>query len=379
MTFGQHATYDKTKRYFSQTLFFATVLPCLMGLGILGLTYADPTISNRAIEDNPIRFSINLLAAIHVALTVYLFFDAAIRERIKSDPVKFIVVPTFIMLASVAMFTGNTEARAGHQAFYLAFFVLFVLAWNFWHFGKQNIGVFSYYRFGTGGRMLKAERRMIYLGAGLGAVAALIQGLDSYVPLYSSYAPFMSFLPVFLFISHAGAYVQYALTAVSVLYVLRYYARFNIKSALIFLVCVNFFLPIYLASDLHDRRVLQVFASLNISHGLQYVAFLLFHSFSAQEGVQRRVQAGAWSFPLMTLLLVVCALVLCEFYGFHLFIRHVDMSSMISQEYRTSLVDGLANGVLINHFWFDSFFWRFNNASARQWLLNRYHFLFAPR
>jgi len=378
MFVDQPIAQNKIKRYFTNTLFYATALPLFFAIMLIFLG-DEPAASTGATEENPFRFAINVLAGIHVPLTIYLFFDKAIRQRVKSNPVTFILIPVMIMLGAVLIFVGNTQARAMSEAYYLSYFILVVLTWNFWHFGKQNIGVFSYYRLGIGQRMLKAERQMIYMSAFLGAIAAIIQGLDTYVALYSSFNHFMPFYAYFKYVMQGAGYTQFLLTAVSVLYVVYYYRRLGFKSAIMLLVCTSFFLPIYIGVEVNDQLWIKVFAAITLAHGLQYVTFLMFHSFNVKDGPHLKRKIGRVSIPLMTVMLVALGIVLSELYSFHIVTRHIDMSWFATEQYRTSITDGLANGILLTHFWFDAFFWRFNNVTAREWLLSRYSYLFAPK
>ncbi len=366
---------SKTTRYFCQVLFYATILPFFLGL--LTLAYAHQVTPKQYLEINPVQYAVIFMATIHVPLTIYLFFDAAIRQRIQGDPIKFILAPAMILIVSIAIFTGSTEPRADHNASALAYVSLGILAWNLWHFGKQNIGVYSYYRLGNAGRMLQTEKRMIYLGAVLGAISAIILGFDSYISNYSEHSRFVHVIALTSYVTGVAQYVQYALTAVSLLYVARYRERFDIKTTAVFLICVNFFLPAYIS--IGDTRWASVFSIGSLSHGLQYVAFLLFHSFNTTDGFQRKLKVRSRSAPMMTVFLVITGLVLGELYMFHAITRHIDVTGLMPSKYWLSFVDGLTNGVLLNHFWFDSFFWRFNNPSARQWMIDRYSFLFPPR
>ena len=155
MTAIQVSGKSKTTKYFCQVLFYATILPFFLAL--LTLAFAHQVTPKQYLKINPVQYAVIFMASIHVPLTIYLFFDVAIRQRIKSDPIKFIYTPAIILIACIAIFIGSTEPRADHKAYFLTYFSLGILACNLLHFGKQNIGVYSYYRLGNTGRMLQTE------------------------------------------------------------------------------------------------------------------------------------------------------------------------------------------------------------------------------
>jgi hypothetical protein len=37
---------------------------------------------------------------------------------------------------------------------------------------------------------------------------------------------------------------------------------------------------------------------------------------------------------------------------------------------------GVATGILLAHFWLDSFFWRMKNPESAKWMVNRFGFVF---
>jgi len=42
------------------------------------------------------------------------------------------------------------------------------------------------------------------------------------------------------------------------------------------------------------------------------------------------------------------------------------------------VIDSFMIGILLTHFWLDSFFWRFKSPEPRQWMAKRYAFLINP-
>ena len=59
-------------------------------------------------------------------------------------------------------------------------------------------------------------------------------------------------------------------------------------------------------------------------------------------------------------------------------IIHMETSKKTVDVYKGALIDALAIGVLLTHFWLDSYFWKFSDKESREWMLERYNFLFKP-
>jgi hypothetical protein len=126
-------------RLFGSTLIVATVIPFLAG-GIGLATDHSPVV--------PLQAVVALLAAIHVPMTVYLLVDPAIRKMMRDRPVALIVAPLLIFGAVFAVNYFTIESRKAGTSTEYVYFMSFVVAWNLWHFGKQNIGVYSFFRAG---------------------------------------------------------------------------------------------------------------------------------------------------------------------------------------------------------------------------------------
>ena len=268
-----------------------------------------------------------------------------------------------------------------HKANILTYFMMGALSWNFWHFGKQNIGVYAYYRLSnsTGG-MLPVEKKLIYLGAVLGAMAVSFLGLHYFQALYSNDSPFDDWIHLSGYVNLFGKYLQYALASFTLFYILWNFARFDWKSALLFFLCVNYFLPAYLSLD--SQRWVTFFTASFFTHGIQYVVFLFFHSYNARHTLPVPKNWFEHESVAKNFYAIVFVIIILAFYGsfpfVHSSIISLEFSSKTSEVYFGSLLDALAAGILLTHFWLDSFFWKFSNKESRDWMLERYNFLFKP-
>jgi hypothetical protein len=228
--------------------------------------------------------------------------------------------------------------------------------------------------------MLPIEKKLIYLGAFLGAISATFLGLRYYGGYGNAYANNVNFDywdQMSRYLGIFGKYFQYALASFTLLHILRNTSRFDVKSAVMFFLCVNYFLPAYLG--LVSIKWINFYFASSYAHGLQYMVFLFFHSYYARHSMQASSQRSGMSIISACRYIIIFVL-LCLLAGeiliWHKVIPPLHFDDKTSDAYWMSLLTALATGMLVTHFWFDSFFWKFTNKESRNWILERYNFLF---
>ena len=228
------ATRFSTPGLFGSILIVATVIPFLAGG--LAMTGNAPALSLQA--------TIALLAAIHVPMTVYLLFDPAIRKMMRDRPVALIVAPLLILAAVFAVNYLTTASRAAGTSTGYVFFMYFVVAWNLWHFGKQNIGVYSFFRTSQNqSPMLPLERKLLLGGAVLGALSAFAMNAGQFSKQFASNVNMDWFLAIEKLIGKFGMVGQAIMLAAVLAVLWAYRERHRWPSALMFFLGTNFFLP----------------------------------------------------------------------------------------------------------------------------------------
>jgi hypothetical protein len=362
-----------TPGVFGTILILVTIVP-FVSVGIQWLFGQTPFF--------PLQSTIALFATIHVPLTAYLLFDRNIREMMWRRPIGLIVMPTLIFAGCFVLFIAGAAQRQAGTAAFLVYFQLFVLAWNLWHFGKQNIGVYSFYRISQSrSRMLPIEKRLMMFAAGLGALTTFGLGTPVYIKVYAANGHFDGLLAFSKYAMWAGTAGQLVLLAVAVWLVIAQRARHGWQTALLFLVCTNYFIPQYLFAQGVPGSF--VFACNTLGHGLQYCTFLGFH---AGNDYEKRDRSGPrWARYLMPAAFLLTALFLADFYVFQKVVSVGGVAHKLSvwlgspTGLDTALIDSITIGILLNHFWLDSFFWRFQDPQSRNWMLSRFSFLFGSR
>src|SRR5260370_38754131 len=155
-------TLTRPKSLFALTLLLATTIPFV----VVALQRILPGFIVVSVQE-----VIFFLGGIHVPLTAYLFFDPKIRAFMRHRPIALIGGPILIFAICFFVFLSSWQSRAAGQAWPVVYFMLGVLAWNNWHFGKQNVGVYSFFRLAQSQPgVVSLERKLIVFGALLGAV-----------------------------------------------------------------------------------------------------------------------------------------------------------------------------------------------------------------
>ena len=359
-----------TPQVFGTTLILATVIP-FVAAGAQWLTGKTVLF--------PLQAVIAYLAAIHVPMTAYLLFDRRIRDMMRSRPIALILVPLLIFAGCIAVFVATAAQRQQGTASLLVYFALAVLAWNLWHFGKQNIGVYSFFRIAqANSRMVPIEKRLIVVAAALGAMTTLTIGGESYIKSYASHESFDGLLSLTKYVTLAGGIGQVVLFGVVVWIIIAQRARHNWQSALLFLLCTSYFAPQYLIAGGAVGSF--IFACNTLGHGVQYCAFLGFHAGHDYEQHQRAGRDPARY--LMPVAFVVTALFVSDFYLSQKLVSVSGVGRVVARWFGSpdglavSIRDAILTGILLNHFWLDSYFWRFKDVQSRDWMLSRFSFLF---
>jgi hypothetical protein len=351
------------KAAFGAVMIVATTIPFVTG-GVQWLTGTTPFF--------PLQTVVIALATLHVPMTIYLLFDPGIRKMMRERPVALIVAPLLILAAVFAVNFLTAESRKAGTAISYVFFIYFVTVWNLWHFGKQNIGVYSFFRASQDqSPMLPLERKLLLGGAILGALSVFAITGNGFVKQFAANVDMDWLLALQKHISNVGIAGQ-ALMLVVVLSVLWIYRkRHRWPSALMFFLSTNFFFAYYLLAAGGSFGF--VFACGTFAHGLQYCSFLGFHAGTARNWSR----TASWAMPAAFVLVAAC---LIDLYYFNLVFSAARFGGLLTYVGSTGEVIGstvftLNVGILLVHFWLDSYFWRFKEPRSRAWMSSRYGFL----
>lgn len=331
------------RRWFTSALLLSTWIPMAFFLAVGSL--GEPTGSLERVKT-----TLLFLGGVHVPATLLLYTDRKFLALAREDTSRYVWVPLALMVASGCIFTVG-----GPTLQLLAYLVFW--AWQTHHYGRQNVGVYSFAALAGGWRPLPAERRALDL-------AAVCAVLGTFKILAREIAP-EALKGFFDILSGFGALAFAGVVIFSVSVYLEHRRDFTLDRTVCFFTLVLFFLPLFLS---HDINV--AFFSYAIAHGTQYLTFMAMLSLDlGREGrraVSRRMivvagslvllgVAGAWAADLKALALVDSSVILTGVLDF---------------------LAGITVGTTIAHFVVDAGAWRLSRPSARRYVTERFGFLF---
>ncbi|HKY44445.1 MAG TPA: hypothetical protein VJM50_15260 [Pyrinomonadaceae bacterium] len=301
------------------------------------------------------RTALLFLGTAHVPATLFFYIDKDFSEIVRRHRARYIYFPIVLTITTGLLFAfANTIIQA--------YILLIFWAWQAFHYGRQNTGIYSFASIATRGSAPdKYERIMIELGTYCGIIG-------TFKILGMAVAP--NYLHGFFdLLYRAGSVVFVAILLASVVIYLRNFKRTTPLLTIFYFTLVCFFLPVFLSTDLNVA-----FYSYAIAHGVQYILFMTVVSlnFDPQGSSNRFKIASAVKLVLITVLA-----------GF-LFYRAIDLKGL---EFFTGnfmrLVDFLLGAILgatMAHFVIDAGAWRLSQSLQRTYIGKRFGFVFArPR
>ena len=320
-----------------------------------------------------------LLSDGHVFATGYLYLRPRNFNGIRHRWTLLYLVPAGIIAANLYAVTLLPTP-------YLMWFMIVYVHYALFHFARQNIGVFSFVTLTSTRRPIDREEKRILDGV---AVCGMLGALKLYAPgllLNPAYFAF-DLSPIAgviepLYLAGAVGYAVVFGLAVRHFFIRRRF--FDRYSAVIFWLCVGWYLPIYLALG----HPLLSIASFTTAHGLQYLVLLGFHAYRRSHlrrsrGASAGMPAGSGRacYALMPCLALAAAAMTgallwrypeLPVLGFGQIVGMVAGGSGIARAGA-----GLVAGITLAHFWVDQFIWRSRSPERRGWLIEHYPFLAA--
>lgn len=335
------------KRYFLISLLLSTWLPIAFfillapsGEGSGGLV--------------GVKYVLLFLGTAHVPTTFFFYTDREFSEIIKSHRLRYVYVPILLTVA-----TGLAFAFASYT--FQAFILLAYWAWQAFHYGRQNVGIYAFASIAqTGTAPHRAEKLAIEFGTILGILGTFkILGMavapdylhGTFNHLYN--VGYVAFAAVFIF-----SFVVY----------LKFYRDTTLFKTLFFFTSVFFFYPVFISTEMNIA-----FLSYAIAHGVQYIIFMTVISANTKQEDQRRAVARRRSVWIFLLLLVVAGLAFWRVGD----LKQVELVK--SSWFYTAVADFLFGAVLgatMSHFVIDAGAWKLSMARQRAYISKRFDFIF---
>jgi hypothetical protein len=341
----QHSTLGGT--LFSLTLIVVTILPAICIVVAPMYPSMGPTVVDFLV----------VLGGTHVFATLYLLTDPAVRQFVLRRPLKMILIPLVLVLASVIAFSSPE-----HPLFVVILLLFFL--YQAWHFGSQNIGVATYVSLAKRGRGLAPiEKTSIRLGILCGMLGVL-RALYPDFMIGKQYVPIdLATLRVFDLLREIGSVAALALSVLALVFLIKAWRQRNFLYGMAIFLSITFLFPMYLSTN-----YMIGFASFAAAHGLQYLVFLSTHSIGTRKPYKQFPDAVSGFLVAPALLVAVILL------GYLIW----NKAPTIKSEQFSLIGISIILGLTLAHFWIDQFLWKMKDKERAQWVKDRYRFLFQP-
>ncbi len=338
------------KNIFELSILLGTALPIIFFTIVSDLEH-------KILEIYAIKYTLLFLSIAHVSTTVYFYSVKEFRLNIISqNKLRYIYTPLILFLFSGCVFTFSSQ-------FLKPYLLLFYWIWQAYHYGKQNIGVYSFISYSqTSKPVSRLEKASINLGtlAGIFATWKVIG---------------YSVAPSYLHNSINFFYLmgQFVFLAALILSVYVFFVKpecFTLVKSIFFFLLVFFFLPIYFSGD-----TLVTFSTYATAHGIQYIIFMTVIAINSEQAKDKAQKQSTLlkSLFLLSLYLVVGGLI---------FFYSQELNKLVfiqNQSILSSCTDFLVGGLLgltMGHFVVDAHAWKLSQVHQRKFILKKFSFLF---
>jgi hypothetical protein len=291
------------------------------------------------------------LGTAHVPATLFFYADKDFSSIRKSHRVRYILVPILLIVA-----TGLVFAFASFTV--QAFALLIYWAWQAFHYGRQNVGIYAFASIAETGRAPKKAEK---IAIDCGTVLAI---LGTFKVLGTAVAP--AYLRVsFDYLYQIGFLSFFALAVFSVAVYFKYFQNTSLFKTLFFFTSVFFFAPVFISTDNNIG-----FLSYAIAHGLQYIIFMSVISVNSGDKVRPTLYKNVAVF-LVFLLLVGFAFWRVNDLREMGFVKNTWAYARIAD-----FLFGAVLGATMSHFVVDASAWRLSMAKQRSYITKRFNFVF---
>ncbi len=296
------------------------------------------------------------LGTAHVPATFFFYTDRNFSHIIGEHKARYLYLPLALTIgAGLVVAFSSTPAQA--------YLFLIFWAWQAFHYGRQNLGIYSFASIAQAkGAPDALEKVAIDLATWCGI-------LGTFRVLGMGIAP--EYLrPLLDFLYRFGLF-GYTLVIIFSLYVYaKNYERTTALKTVFYWTLILFFLPVYLSNDINVT-----FLSYAIAHGLQYIIFMGIVSFSTERSESARAMRYRSALKLAGLMILFGLLFyhVDTFRGFEV----VKNNSWLTRGF--DFLFGAVLGATMAHFVIDAGAWRLSRLPQREYMTKRFGFIFAAK
>lgn len=296
------------------------------------------------------------LGTAHVPATLFFYTDRNFSHIIKQHTARYIYFPLLLTIGAGLLVAFSNQTTQ-------AYLFLTFWAWQAFHYGRQNLGIYSFASIAQAtGAPAKLEKLAIDLATWCGILGTFrILGMGV-APEYLRGA--LDYLYQF------GMFGYVAVIIFSLYVYARNFQRTTWLKSIFFWTLILFFLPIYLSNDINVT-----FLSYAIAHGLQYIIFMGIVSLNTERSEKARAVSYRNALKLLGLLLIVGLIFFqsgpLRTYGF------VKTSGWLVWSF--DFLFGAVLGATMAHFVIDAGAWRLSQLPQREYMTKSFGFIFAAK
>ncbi len=344
--------------------------------------YLVHTVANGTFLTNMILSLMGTISGTHVFATLYLYFsDRNISKGVYKPKLTLIIIPLCIIIFTIL-------AAMTFSMNYLLIFMIFYVHYAIVHFGRQNLGIFSFFTLSELGRPLNKTEKLLINSM---VICGLFGAMKIFSPNYM--------LDPNLFAINSDRFNDYAdfthdigkklyliLIIFSGYYLFLNKKNFSLMTASMFVICILWFFPIFY---LFEYPLLS-FASWTVSHGFQYLVILFSHSlnlvdkersienFSLQNLDEKKSKMIRYIISITPFIFLLFIMFIGKeiwvnqpllFSGLDVIFKNIEENSILKLGF------GLILGITLAHYFVDQFLWRLKDPEKRHWFKSRFPYI----
>tara|TARA_B100000686_G_C16694165_1_gene919472 strand:+ start:296 stop:1168 length:873 start_codon:yes stop_codon:yes gene_type:complete len=280
----------------------------------------------------------------HVATTGFFYIDKEFTSHIKIRSNRYITIPILSIIVCALLWGLLGKNNHGYLS------VVFI-TWLLWHYQKQNVGLTSLVaQITKASGITQIERNVLMMVSIAGIIGALRFKSEylgiSYLTTETLFNIGLSLYILTIVIGIATATRRLQVDGIH-----------NVHSGIFFLVSILFFAPTFLADSYFPA-----ITSYAVAHGLQYWLMMtsIMYTSKSSNGLIRSLAGG-----IMVVIMIWGAIWLA---------RKEELWGSWS-----NFLMGIQFGITVAHFIIDADAWRLREAYQRNYVFNRFGFLFNKR
>jgi hypothetical protein len=301
-----------------------------------------------------IKIVLLFLGGAHVQASLFFYTDRDFRQQISENKIRYVYLPIILIIGSGLIFAiASTTIQA--------YLFLFYWAWQAYHYGRQNVGIYSFASLAQKqGPPQKSERLALELATYCGILGTFKVMGTGVVPVYLQ--------GFFDFLYRLGYFSYLALFIFGIYAYVKNIRHTTLTKTLFFLTLLFFFYPIYLSNN-----ILVAFSSYAIAHGLQYIIFMMVVSVNAERETVRLTIRNVFKLMLLTLLVGFAFYRVADLKG----LEFIKQQALLARS--LDFLVGAVFGATMAHFVIDAGAWRLSKAAPRAYMVKRFGFILDAR